>query len=186
MKDLPSSFSSHSLISLRSISSTSISNSNSGSENGPSFCSAPFHGGAKTKAIDHIYDVRKRNLLVDKDRPDEARRQKKKKKGGEKGANWSRETMAPWDHHRSPLSPPRIFPLLRHSVSPRRDTFQSRNLKLVNYSTIVVSRPPIFAVHPRLSVPDNRKGVFLHFPEIFRLTSARADREWMISEDYWK
>lgn len=87
------------------------------------------------------------------------------------------------------FSPPRIFPCF---VSPRRDTFQSRNLKLVNYLTIVVSQPPTFAVHPRVSVPDNREGVLLHrgghFPEIFRLISDRVDRErWLYTyiENYW-
>lgn len=114
----------------------------------------------------------------------------KKEKGGEKGTNWSKEREREreakerrWRHGTTTEAlslPHEFFPCY---VSPRRDTFQSRNLKLVNYLTIVVSQPPTFAVHPRLSVPDNREGVLLHrkghFPEIFRLTSDRVER-WLI------
>lgn len=117
---------------------------------------------------------RKRNLLVDKNRPGEAELRRKKRERGREGRELmererersERKTMAPWDHHQSPLSlPHEFFPCF---VSPRRDTFQSRNLKLVNYLTIVVSQPPTFAVHSRLSVPDNREGVFLYGRAIFQ------------------
>lgn len=181
MKDLPSSFSSHSFISLRSISSTSISNS--ASENGPSSFRTPVKGVRKRK-LSIIFTMWGSVICLSTriGQAAEARRRKKKKKRRERidrERGWRHGTIA------EVLSlPHEFFPCF---VTPsRRDTFQSRNLKLVNYLTIVVSRPPTFAVHPRLSVPDNRKGVFLHFPEIFRLTFARADRERMILENYWK
>lgn len=140
----------------------------------------PFHGGAKTKAIDHIYNARGSviwlSTRIGQARPNRGGR-KKRERGREGSELIEREKEREakerrWRHGTTTeaFSPPRIFPCF---VSPRRDTFQSRNLKLVNYLTIVVSQPPTFAVHPRVSVPDNREGVLLHrgghFPEIFRL-----------------
>lgn len=70
----------------------------------------------------YLQRERKRNLVVDKDRPGEAesRRQKKKRKGERRERidrkrereRSERKTMAPWDHHRSFLSPTN-FSLLR-------------------------------------------------------------------------
>lgn len=155
------------------------------------FVSHPFSRWCENESYrSYLQRERKRNLVVDKDRPGEAesRRQKKRKRGREGSELIEREKEREakerrWRHGTTTeaFSPPRIFPCF---VSPRRDTFQSRNLKLVNYLTIVVSQPPTFAVHPRVSVPDNREGVLLHrgghFPEIFRLISDRVDRErWL-------
>ena len=86
-----------------------------------------------------------------------------KKRGG-----WDeekRKTMAPWDHQQGPLSP-RHFPLPRHPVSPRRDTSQSRNLKLVNYLPIVVSQPPTFAVQRGIAAIRARQSRILPFRNI--------------------
>lgn len=155
------------------------------------FVSHPFSRWCENESYrSYLQRERKRNLVVDKDRPGEAesRRQKKRKRGREGSELIEREKEREakerrWRHGTTTeaFSPPRIFPCF---VSPRRDTFQSRNLKLVNYLTIVVSQPPTFAVHPRVSVPDNREGVLLHrgghFPEIFRFISDRVDRErWL-------
>lgn len=155
------------------------------------FVSHPFSRWCENESYrSYLQRERKRNLVVDKDRPGEAesRRQKKRKRGREGSELIEREKEREakerrWRHGTTTeaFSPPRIFPCF---VSPRRDTFQSRNLKLVNYLTIVVSQPPTFAVHPRVSVPDNREGVLLHrgghFPEIFRLISDQVDRErWL-------
>lgn len=53
----------------------------------------PFHGGAKTKAIDHIYNARGSviwlSTRIGQARPNRGGR--KKEKEGEKGANWSKE-----------------------------------------------------------------------------------------------
>lgn len=155
------------------------------------FVSHPFSRWCENESYrSYLQRERKRNLVVDKDRPGEAesRKQKKRERGREGSELIEREKEREakerrWRHGTTTeaFSPPRIFPCF---VSPRRDTFQSRNLKLVNYLTIVVSQPPTFAVHPRVSVPDNREGVLLHrgghFPEIFRLISDRVDRErWL-------
>lgn len=58
------------------------------------FVSHPFSRWCENESYrSYLQRERKRNLVVDKDRPGEAesRRQKKKEKGGEKGANWSKE-----------------------------------------------------------------------------------------------
>lgn len=87
------------------------------------FVSHPFSRWCENESYrSYLQRERKRNLVVDKDRPGEAesRRQKKKRKGERRERidrkrereRSERKTMAPWDHHRSFLSPTN-FSLLR-------------------------------------------------------------------------